>query len=126
MIRRPPRSTRTATLFPYTTLFRSVLVGLEALRRDEAHQQPSLTGVLRRVHGDHVLVHVHLVAVLGDDVADVVTLEPYRERGEGAHPRVHPRERVGLRSDERRVGTECVQSVWISVVDVSLKKKKKQ
>src|SRR3546814_3899114 len=27
MIRRPPRSTRTATLFPYTTLFRSDIVG---------------------------------------------------------------------------------------------------
>src|SRR3546814_13998937 len=27
MIRRPPRSTRTDTLFPYTTLFRSVLQG---------------------------------------------------------------------------------------------------
>src|SRR3546814_14397901 len=27
MIRRPPRSTRTDTLFPYTTLFRSVLRG---------------------------------------------------------------------------------------------------
>src|SRR3546814_16132791 len=27
MIRRPPRSTRTATLFPYTTLFRSLLQG---------------------------------------------------------------------------------------------------
>src|SRR3546814_9532601 len=27
MIRRPPRSTRTDTLFPYTTLFRSELVG---------------------------------------------------------------------------------------------------
>src|SRR3546814_4546038 len=27
MIRRPPRSTRTATLFPYTTLFRSVVSG---------------------------------------------------------------------------------------------------
>src|SRR3546814_8860979 len=26
MLRRPPRSTRTATLFPYTTLFRSVFV----------------------------------------------------------------------------------------------------
>src|SRR3546814_14456073 len=26
IIRRPPRSTRTDTLFPYTTLFRSVLV----------------------------------------------------------------------------------------------------
>src|SRR3546814_7599189 len=27
MIRRPPRSTRTDTLFPYTTLFRSILAG---------------------------------------------------------------------------------------------------
>src|SRR3546814_12816670 len=30
MIRRPPRSTRTDTLFPYTTLFRSVLDALAA------------------------------------------------------------------------------------------------
>src|SRR3546814_13777520 len=29
MIRRPPRSTRTDTLFPYTTLFRSAAGGLE-------------------------------------------------------------------------------------------------
>src|SRR3546814_2305751 len=29
MIRRPPRSTRTDTLFPYTTLFRSRLLGIE-------------------------------------------------------------------------------------------------
>src|SRR3546814_17667748 len=28
MIRRPPRSTRTYTLFPYTTLFRSLLLDL--------------------------------------------------------------------------------------------------
>src|SRR3546814_4247938 len=28
MIRRPPRSTRTDTLFPYTTLFRSIFQGL--------------------------------------------------------------------------------------------------
>src|SRR3546814_5598373 len=27
MIRRPPRSTRTDTLFPYTTLFRSAAIG---------------------------------------------------------------------------------------------------
>src|SRR3546814_964894 len=38
MIRRPPRSTRTDTLFPYTTLFRSVLaqrvgIGLDGKRR---------------------------------------------------------------------------------------------
>src|SRR3546814_20271116 len=46
MIRRPPRSTRTDTLFPYTTLFRS-------------HHQPSVAGgdVDRQVpgHGDPVV-----------------------------------------------------------------------
>src|SRR3546814_3063903 len=31
MIRRPPRSTRTDTLFPYTTLFRSGCVGANSL-----------------------------------------------------------------------------------------------
>src|SRR3546814_9289127 len=30
MIRRPPRSTRTDTLFPYTTLFRSLLAAAQA------------------------------------------------------------------------------------------------
>src|SRR3546814_3947478 len=34
MIRRPPRSTRTDTLFPYTTLFRSIL------RNRVAHYEP--------------------------------------------------------------------------------------
>src|SRR3546814_18200356 len=45
MIRRPPRSTRTDTLFPYTTLFRSVagLVGQPAPARQ---RDP-------RVHGFH-------------------------------------------------------------------------
>src|SRR3546814_4544641 len=33
MIRRPPRSTRTDTLFPYTTLFRSVFVEVGNQRR---------------------------------------------------------------------------------------------
>src|SRR3546814_2528535 len=32
MIRRPPRSTRTDTLFPYTTLFRSPLLTCPAIR----------------------------------------------------------------------------------------------
>src|SRR3546814_18966062 len=34
MIRRPPRSTRTDTLFPYTTLFRSTENGVTALQMD--------------------------------------------------------------------------------------------
>src|SRR3546814_7361361 len=35
MIRRPPRSTRTDTLFPYTTLFRSGAAGTEREGRDD-------------------------------------------------------------------------------------------
>src|SRR3546814_3935661 len=34
MLRRPPRSTRTDTLFPYTTLFRSPLGAADAVDRD--------------------------------------------------------------------------------------------
>src|SRR3546814_3078002 len=36
MIRRPPRSTRTDTLFPYTTLFRSLRPGLRHRPLDQA------------------------------------------------------------------------------------------
>src|SRR3546814_18942300 len=34
MIRRPPRSTRTDTLLPYTTLFRSIVHGWNVLRNE--------------------------------------------------------------------------------------------
>src|SRR3546814_7955843 len=37
MIRRPPRSTRTDTLFPYTTLFRSGPVKARAVVADDSH-----------------------------------------------------------------------------------------
>src|SRR3546814_18403095 len=48
MIRRPPRSTRTDTLFPYTTLFRSlgqVLLRLHESRWIDDHQPVALAGV---------------------------------------------------------------------------------
>src|SRR3546814_5310324 len=38
MIRRPPRSTRTDTLFPYTTLFRSPYHVFPAQNRETLHQ----------------------------------------------------------------------------------------
>src|SRR3546814_12486686 len=70
MIRRPPRSTRTDSLFPYTTLFRSVwdgvgpiwckegakirLSGIAAREIDETckpnHPCPSASGVSARNH----------------------------------------------------------------------------
>src|SRR3546814_8385071 len=40
MIRRPPRSTRTDTLFPYTTLFRSYPPHLRVERRRHAEHDP--------------------------------------------------------------------------------------
>src|SRR3546814_3794661 len=64
MIRRPPRSTRTDTLFPYTTLVRSMHfvddIDLVARRhRGIAHRLDNLAhivdaGVRRGVHLDHV------------------------------------------------------------------------
>src|SRR3546814_14174546 len=39
MIRRPPRSTRTDTLFPYTTLFRSFAVLFEQCRADQGRDE---------------------------------------------------------------------------------------
>src|SRR3546814_3695205 len=47
MIRRPPRSTRTDTLFPYTTLFRSHRRGIGGHRR----RQPGLCNAGRKGHG---------------------------------------------------------------------------
>src|SRR3546814_6400108 len=55
MIRRPPRSTRTDTLFPYTTLFRSKLVRHPHSKGSFNHRRriaPRLQGLLcRRMKG---------------------------------------------------------------------------
>src|SRR3546814_1383520 len=56
MIRRPPRSTRTDTLFPYTTLFRSrstrteLEIGQQPARQQHRHPHidPAALGALRR------------------------------------------------------------------------------
>src|SRR3546814_2376674 len=39
MIRRPPRSTRTDTLFPYTTLFRSIQFMLDVHTREHGYEE---------------------------------------------------------------------------------------
>src|SRR3546814_12585890 len=52
MLRRPPRSTRTDTLFPYTTLFRSILGELAGLGDDgEAAADDHLVDQLGRLAG---------------------------------------------------------------------------
>src|SRR3546814_2602116 len=49
MIRRPPRSTRTDTLFPYTTLFRSLRGPFRARAGRPLDAPPDDTHVLQRV-----------------------------------------------------------------------------
>src|SRR3546814_15417191 len=52
MIRRPPGSTRTDTLFPYTTLFRSVVQGKRALRAGEVIRSEPVFAHDNRVGGN--------------------------------------------------------------------------
>src|SRR3546814_1249149 len=55
MIRRPPRSTRTDTLFPYTTLFRSLRIARHIMRlRGESDQER--VRALRRKAGQDVRI----------------------------------------------------------------------
>src|SRR3546814_2131607 len=66
MKRRPPRSTRTDTLFPYTTLFRSQVRRAGARARDGGHERRRAQrahGVARartrQPHLDGTLTHGH-------------------------------------------------------------------
>src|SRR3546814_2592349 len=51
MIRRPPRSTRTDTLFPYTTLFRSLVLGGQGGRRHVGDHEARVEPRLRHQEG---------------------------------------------------------------------------
>src|SRR3546814_4910319 len=55
MIRRPPRSTRTDTLFPYTTLFRSRCMCHHVLRHPFRLDDVAL--LIRHVYADRVKFH---------------------------------------------------------------------
>src|SRR3546814_4973875 len=60
MIRRPPRSTRTDTLFPYTTLFRSrAQEGDVAGRADRGTHRTGRTAGLRGRRAEVRLVRIH-------------------------------------------------------------------
>src|SRR3546814_8934523 len=54
MIRLPPRSTRTDTLFPYTTLFRSVSKRQRKVESRIRRSLPSIVGLERRKRGSPV------------------------------------------------------------------------
>src|SRR3546814_1523604 len=73
MIRRPPRSTRTDTLFPYTTLFRSAQYIPPRARRGPAHSDrgdrerthPRTNGLVSRPDGTRVGLGTAAIAQFG-------------------------------------------------------------
>src|SRR3546814_13650565 len=107
MLRRPPRSTRTDTLFPYTTLFRSLLAIHKSGLRAGDGLVLYFAGIdncrFKRpvVPGDQLTFDIELLkhkrdlwkfkacARVGDEVSCEAEL---------------------LRSEERRVGQECVST----------------
>src|SRR3546814_3718326 len=67
MLRRPPRFTRTDTLFPYTTLFRSDLHGVQrgALAQVVGHHPDGQAMLHRRIAADAADVDGVLAGALG-------------------------------------------------------------
>src|SRR3546814_12560528 len=76
MIRRPPRSTRTDTLFPYTTLFRSRFPAL----RTQFTELLQFPGVLQSTAGDPAALHAQALELL-DEVLDDFIAAREREGG---------------------------------------------
>src|SRR3546814_10230802 len=70
MIRRPPRSTRTDTLFPYTTLFRSISGMLDKYghRVTTANDGAEGLATLRRTEFDVIVADIFLPACDGLEV----------------------------------------------------------
>src|SRR3546814_14404012 len=118
MIRRPPRSTRTDTLFPYTTLFRSAHGGIaDAVCADIARADPELSRAERR--GAELAVQPHRIVranfgaeAAGRAVAAVGGRARRRHRHDAADRLAAPGQAVrSARSEGRRVGKECVRTV---------------
>src|SRR3546814_15833912 len=126
MIRRPPRSTRTDTLFPYTQLFRSsrgnglkiTVYGKEDIGAGKRERHAQI-GELRR---HRVITRPHpllLAAVERPGEQLFIAVDP---RPRGMFLLALRRQDIGgdhrsdhARSEERRVGKECVstcRSVW--------------
>src|SRR3546814_19460789 len=101
MILRPPRSTRTDTLFPYTTLFRSIPRG-------------RLFGVIDLDDTMTMYVFVVVVLLIGVGIINRTISSPFgqilRAIRENEARALSLGYQVNRRSEERRVGKECIST----------------
>src|SRR3546814_13824497 len=118
MIRRPPRSTRTDTLFPDTTLFRSVVdlaglveilvVALRPRGGEVDHRQPDARAEAVALVGGRLHVGEEVVLV---DAGGAATEHLSDRQGDAVGDEVRADHRAFYRrSEERRGGTECVST----------------
>src|SRR3546814_19150246 len=120
MIRRPPRSTRTDTLFPYTTRFRSHrrdTLRAEKIMQDKLHAKiqagkivPVWHHVVDEVLGnDAGVTGLRLKSVLDDSTREIDVHGIFVAIGNTPNTGLFEGQ-LALRSEERRVGKECVST----------------
>src|SRR3546814_17462285 len=122
MIRRPPRSTRTDTLFPYTTLFRSIKARHAAQNSCLAKTNtcPVWQWKLSTAAGDR-----HFVRTC-DRFLPSLSRTSYFGTGDAREPATDRSisSTPDSRSEERRVGKECVSTCRSRWSQYHSKKKK--
>src|SRR3546814_13390276 len=107
MIRRPPISTRTDTLVPYTTLFRSTAAQLITEYGDLETLLARAGEIKQAKRRERLIENAELARIskklvrLDDDVPVVESIDAFGLRQPVAED---------LRSEERRVGQECVST----------------
>src|SRR3546814_16608472 len=120
MIRRPPRSTRTDTLFPYTTLFRSLVTPDEVPDPQDLPLWLEVNGQRFQDGSTRTMVFgmAHLISYVSRfmslQTGDIITTGTPPGVGMGQKPPIYLKPgdvmTLGIRSEERRVGKECVST----------------
>src|SRR3546814_12685155 len=113
MIRRPPRSTRTDTLFPYTTLFRSLLQDAALGQCDDERLDHDPGALAPRAGAGNTPVG-NGAAACPFLMCRMLAFRPVseqRRRPDRTRRTLNVEGRTfgnaGARSEERRVGTKC-------------------
>src|SRR3546814_17430160 len=104
MIRRPPRSTRTDTLFPYTTLFRSLVPTLEKVFDAHFRGKDALGNLADKLNS----LNADTEALTPPAVSSLEASGAGHGEANTAVTKFQNLLHSASRSEERRVGKECV------------------